>query len=70
SKLAVAATHIIRDVLHTSLLNFDQSLAEISGFFKTKLVSSLTTVMLALQGCTITSVEIKFQPLSLPVSFT
>ncbi|CAG8524697.1 4768_t:CDS:1 [Funneliformis caledonium] len=33
SKLAVAATHIIRDVLHTSLLNFDQSLAEISGFF-------------------------------------
>ncbi|CAG8666072.1 8816_t:CDS:2, partial [Funneliformis mosseae] len=33
SKLAVAATHIIRDVLHTSLLNFAQSLAEISGFF-------------------------------------
>ncbi|CAI2168944.1 16092_t:CDS:1 [Funneliformis geosporum] len=33
SKLAVAATFIIRDVLQTSLLNFAQALADISGFF-------------------------------------
>ncbi|CAG8525551.1 8882_t:CDS:1 [Funneliformis caledonium] len=33
SKLAVAATHIIQDVLGTSLQKFIQALADISGFF-------------------------------------